>query len=934
MKRILYILSLIVLAAACTHELDDQAGHKSEDGKVTVDFTVLVPDARPATKVMGETPQLSNLYLAVFDEVGYLAEYVKADPAEMATDDGVEYKYTVTLSLSPNPRIIHWIANAPESVQYGSEEEVLMNIKASGQEDMYWYRKEVESISGIEAGDLVQPTDETVAALSNIPLVRNFAKILLVDNASEFVLESYTVVNVLNSGFAAAYDFNKGEFVDYIKSDGSPKTYEELLAEGYNASTPAIANYISAIDAWNNKVEAGSACYVYERERPTQTPAFIIAYGSYKDNDPSYYKIDLRDEQGAYFPLFRNFQYTINLNAVSRNGYRTITEAANSGGSGDVSTSLETESLIYMSDGMASLEVGYTAIVVTTADPVLLPFAFYPNLKNLYDGPGGTVAQNFNASVEFVINDDAGISGAAIQSIGEVDYMFRPKPKVAINPTTPENNSKTQSITVIARYTDSNGIERSLQRKVKYTVMKKQLLIAECVPSEVPEEQGSAFDVNITIPGGLSVGMFPLNFNVEAKEMTMMADPVLDHMPVATGKSISGSGKSSFWFVKTLTWDEYEALENVGGKKTLTAHFKTNKDVSATDIYVSNEYFYGIVDGQEKPYAQTHLGNYTPQHFTNLKYNPNQIPAGREQATTFSFNMSAMPKDGEVIITIANAVPADTETKLTRLGVVDGNKVQYSYKPTAYTGTHSFALVTTTSDQDVSATLSAYHFVDASLSATRSRNSFNGSFVQGSLGVDVIENVEYKFTLPAHWNGMEVTVILNGLEPADGKLTGGSGNTYTYKPAAGGAQTLTLRTINLEEKECTITLKADGYNDETDKIDQRGVQTVTINNRTISGTLSGTVDYSNSNRTFSVTITTGDKSTTASGNISRNWQFSGYTYSYSFVIDNWTVEYEKPTQIVNVRLRYRNNSQNYYSGTCTVQDLIDGNITGLVLTRE
>jgi hypothetical protein len=310
--------------------------------------------------------------------------------------------------------------------------------------------------------------------------------------------------------------------------------------------------------------------------------------------------------------------------------------------------------------------------------------------------------------------------------------------------------------------------------------------------------------------------------------MTMMADPVLDHMPVATGKSISGSGKSSFWFVKTLTWDEYNALENVGGKKTLTAHFKTNKDVSATDIYVANEYFYGIVDGQEKPYAQTHLGNYTPQNFTNLKYNPNQIPAGREQATTFSFNMSAMPKDGEVIVTIANAVPADTETKLTRLGVVDGNKVQYSYKPTAYTGTHSFALVTTTSDQDVSATLSAYHFVDASLSATRSRNSFNGSFVQGSLGVDEIETVEYKFTLPAHWNGMEVTVILNGLEPDDSKLTGGSGNTYIYKPAAGGAQTLTLRTINLEEKECTITLKADGYNDETDKIDQIGAITITI----------------------------------------------------------------------------------------------------------
>lgn len=920
------MLSLLVLASACTQELMEPRTDQTGDEKVTVDFSVMIPDARPVTRAMGESPQLSNLYLAVFDEAGYLVEYVKADPVELAAANGTSYVYSAELTISQTPRIIHWIGNAPESVEYGSEEAVLMAMKSKGDQDMYWYRKTVPEIAGMELDDMVVPAETTVQALSDIPLIRNFVKIILNDNAEAFQLESWTVVNVLDSGLAAAYDFGNGTFVEYLAEDGTPKSYAELVEAGYNASTPAISNYVNYSAAWDKRVNAGSACYVYEREKPIETPAYIIAYGEFEGEDV-YYKIDLRDEAGNYFPLFRNFQYTVNLNAVNRTGYRSLAEAANSGGSGDVSTSLETESLIYMSDGNASLEVGYTAIVTTSEDPVSLPFAFYPNLMALYDGPNGMVAQNFNASVAFFINDDAGISGAAVSAIEEPDYNYMPYPRVNIVPAKPEDTPKTQSITVQATYTDPDGIVRTLQRKVRYTVMNKQLLTAECKPAEVPQESGSAFELELSIPGGLSVGMFPLDFMIEAEKLSITPDSSLDHMPVETGKSITGSGKASFCFVKTLTWAEYGALENVDGRKTFSAYFKTNKDVSATEIYVANEYFYGMHDGNELSYAVADLDNFVPQHFTGLAYSADPIPVGRDQHVTFSFNMSAMPEDGKVVLTMTGIAPGDDETKLTRLGIVDGNKVQYLYEPSSYTGTHSFDLVTTNTDADPVVALSAYHFVDASKSAGRNRSAFNGSFSKGSLGVDAVETVWYDFSLPVYTADMEVTVTLDGLTPADSKLTLVSGNTYIYKPASGGSQSLLLSSVDTQEKTCSITLAAEGYHTEQDTIDQIGEIVIPAGNLRMRRIVNGRTEVDLRDDGYAPKVFNADPGTDPDAvalmtleDIDRTGNGNNRIYynASDIVLKGVSVD-----QTIYLRVSFRSNTTtNYYVASVKVSDLV------------
>ena len=164
----------MVLALACTTELKDIEFDRTDlEGKVLIDFSVQIPDAGPATKAMAEKPALDSLMVAVFDTEGYLVEYAFAsEGTEYATENGNECIYKVALTQSKERRIIHFIGNAPKNLRFGTEETVLSYIKSelgSDNEDLYWYRREVPSISGTNQTlePIYQATPDTKAAFDN-----------------------------------------------------------------------------------------------------------------------------------------------------------------------------------------------------------------------------------------------------------------------------------------------------------------------------------------------------------------------------------------------------------------------------------------------------------------------------------------------------------------------------------------------------------------------------------------------------------------------------------------------------------------------------------------------------------------------------------------------------------------------------------------------
>lgn len=840
MKKLIYLLLTVVLSISCTHDITPEQGLINEN-KVKIGFSVDLPDATPATKAMADLPQLKTMHLAVFDEAGYLTEYIQARDLEPATENSIRYNYTADISISKEQRIIHFIGNGPSQVKFGDEATVMASIKATGNQDMYWYRKVVPEIAGINSGGMMalaagdatgsvyQPTTQTLAYFTEIPLIRNFAKVVLINKATNFTLLSYAVVNTHKEGMLAAYNRNTTEFVEYFNyKTGSitinyddptpdevinnftvvdaPKTYQQLTTIArYDGNIPSVTSFTSPSEAWAKKVNAGNPYFVYERETPISSPSYIIAYGIY-DGKEQYYKIDLRDNNGNYFPLLRNFKYTITLEKVERSGYDNIEQAASSTGSGDISTALETMSLVYISDGLVSLEVDYTEkTLISNSTPAELNFTFW-NLKTNEPGPA--------TDMYVIVNNDYGASGPAIHKVegkevtpGNKILITNGNPgKIEITPTEPSNTPKTQTLTIYAKYKDDKDQEKLIQRTVKYVVMTKRTMTAVCVPSEVPEIKGSEFELHVTIPGGLSSSMFPLELAIEAVGLSITPNNDKDHMPVKTGLSLKGDGKSAFYFIKTVEWEDYDPLQ---ASSTIVCHFKTNKDQSETDIIVANQYFNN---------ATTHLGNYDAKNFTNLKFTSttggtiNEIQCGEDNAFQFIFTMpelldnnlpeienSKYPTDN-VLVILEGAEPSADNESLHFIGINAEGKPMYSYR-VVNAQENILDLQTNTHGSQVVVTLKSYHYLTSVSTCNRDWVEFtNISLQNAKVGIGNTTTLSFRYN--SNVKGVPITMTLKGLKPqnaANNELIENSDGTYTwiYKPTTSN-QNQETHTITFE----------------------------------------------------------------------------------------------------------------------------------------
>ena len=599
-KSILYILLSLVLAVSCTDDII--APTKELDGnKVLIDLSVQINDPTVATKALAQKPTLRNLMVAVFDASGYLLEYTFATEIDLATENSTLYKYEVAVTQSDEPRIIHFIGNAPEKLTFGVEETVLAGITSSigknPDDGIYWCRREVPKITGTLSGGAMlldddyqtEPTDpiyqadlQTRAYFSNVGLIRNFSQIQLVSSTEDFILEKYYVVGTPKEGLASAYNYSTGQFVNYFKGNtvtgnedtgytynlGDAKTFEEIIGEGYDANVLPTAQKFTLAESETNWIRNGASAYVYECEKPlkAEDAVYIIAFGKYKDGEDYYYKIDLRDENG-YFPIIRNFKYTIDITVVSRPGYETIEKAASSAGSGDISTSLETKSLAYISDGVASLEVDYIEKYIVNPGNVTLGYKFLDDVKTSHAGDPAKM---------WIVVNEAGATGAAIAAINGNSYTVGQNITVSknpgtltITPTALSDVPKSQTLTIFAEYVNGDA-SHILQRTVNYIVQSKRTMLVSLSPSEVPEEAGSEFDVKIELPAGLSKSIFPLEFLIESGALSI--NPHNDHMPVRTGFSLADATKSGIYFVKTLEYDNYNPES--GAINIVDCHFR------------------------------------------------------------------------------------------------------------------------------------------------------------------------------------------------------------------------------------------------------------------------------------------------------------------------------------------------------------------------
>lgn len=687
-----------------------------------------------------------------------------------------KYTFTATLAMTESERSIHFIGNGPSTLDFGYDTAVLPVLMSTAGEKAYWQmitlehgiraKKEKKTIDGkivevyVDAdGNALPegattgyvPTDETAGAFQEIALVRNWAKVEVdalhssdPEQESNFWPISMAVVNKPSKGTIVPYSKETGGFVKDYQLRSFTNLSETYKYPGNLPSSTQFDNTIPPADAFEPDgdgkfgegvapVSANSAVFLYERPAPSSSiqPTYVIIYGTFKDPDqlaanPSYegvkcyYKVDLVDTKKDqdtgiwstnYFPVYRNFKYKITINKILSEGQTTPALAALSAGSADVSADVNTSNVSEISDGSARLHVSpWVANTITSehnADNPLRVLSVYFS-KAIGDNPTGTVSAGIlemeDGSEDILYN---------VKLADEPDENgFR---ALSFCNKKPDKLIRTQKIRVTGTY-EENGTVNRLYRDIVITVQGEQPLKVRCLKPYLAKSKGTEQTVQFMIPDGLMQSMFPLDFTIEAEDMTLTPDNSKpnNNLPVISGKSISDhdgyAGKTAFQFRKTITWDDYVKLTSYvdseeSSWRVVNCYFKTNRAVSATTVWVYNEYF---------TKASDFFQNYGQKTFTGLTFNsPIPLESDKEISVSFTLEKDAdrtYPDDFPQIL-------ISTEGLLCKeAGVSPGPYAgTYYYTPTSEDGKVTLNFITTDDSGDISIELSADEYSDARL---------------------------------------------------------------------------------------------------------------------------------------------------------------------------------------------------------------------------
>lgn len=603
---------MFALVACSYDDLGSIPQQPTADGPVQVRFSVQVPDMLQATRTMS-SQEITSLKLVVFDENGYFVDDADATlidytgdsedkvAVEVESDDDTpdddneiqEQTYTVSLPQSASPRTIHFIANLPEGTkfEYGSERELINALETSGTADAYWQRTELKSILGdvvSEDGKVTASAGSELAkALNKIPLVRNFAKVSVdsEDVKSVFTNVQIAVFNAPQRGKIAPYNTNAGEWAAY--SDDTD--YADLTAAGYYGYVPTFDDDDFANVGINaNGDISGTTQYLYEYnmdgkkiEAGSKYP-FVIIAGSYQGHATSYYKVDLVDTSGKYLNILRNFDYTVVIEKVSGDGYPDAAAAAAAAASNNINASIDTRNLLNISDGIGRLYVEYTTKYITdVTKPFTLKYKYVPNIQNQ-----NTVDNDDVDLSKVVAGENAKIIASySVAGSDDADGWRT----ITITPKTTDLVDSYGKI--IAQQQEITISASTMSRTVKlHTVNPYALTVKFDEP--VIRYLGAQAPVTLAVPENLPEAIFPLEFVIVTEKGSLSPDASQENMPVRTGLNADGTeGGQNYGFVKTVTYEEYQALTAVGGKVNIVCNFKTAMEESATTVHVYNPYF-------------------------------------------------------------------------------------------------------------------------------------------------------------------------------------------------------------------------------------------------------------------------------------------------------------------------------------------------------
>lgn len=591
-----------------------------------------------------------------------LAETIKHDYTGPAIDEETgatitktyTYVYEVLLPLSNDPLVLEFMVGAcdkdgnlytlenPLPVKY--EAELMPTLYSRDGYAAYWQRIRVSGVHPKvvngeyvmtdyedDQGAMLPDADqdyvaEDIPALDNVQLIRNFAKVTFTANEdAPFTLENFCLVDTPISGSVAPYSTSAGYNTVYT------------TATGAGAVTAAYEGYVnsqvlsSGVDWDNKKLEPGDFDYMYERTVPSYSTGFaesgamlevkwknIATVDEALRGQTKFYKVVFKGKDG-YMPILRNIQYNFELeDIVSEQHYATPAAAYAGPWLGDVSANVATAMLDEIGNGKSNIKVSPMSNTSIGASKSFdIDFYFYPIAGNsevvVTNGATSAAAGGKTVTISATMMTEGNYE-QAIASVGTpVVYQVNNKDDHATVTVTVKPSVTGKVLKGKVRVLGQVAGMTALYRDVIFTVMEKQEFetgsTASSVTKMTADAMGQDVTVTIQLPEALPRDMFPLQIKIEAQNNGIYSVPYtytdsenVEHevsaLPVKSGPSAFTEGKNSYYFLKTITYDEYATLNGLTYEYTTTfpCKFKTRLAAGSNTTKIrindlNNEYF-------------------------------------------------------------------------------------------------------------------------------------------------------------------------------------------------------------------------------------------------------------------------------------------------------------------------------------------------------
>lgn len=341
-----------------------------------------------------DVPSCSRLFVIVFNEAGLRPSVVEASVSGQG--------FTVNLQPSALPRTLHFLALPSDSplitilrddINGKSIDEATFASRLATQngDAACWARKVLPA--GISSS----------TNLSGIKMVRNYAKVYIRNNTSNFLLEEFRVYNAAKYGMAVPFNglgvnntggFYQTLFPDFLDGDGYMLDYADLSGtqgyRGYNhpsgqLRTPKTsdANTYSAYLLSDGDGTDDACDYIFEtRYNPElgNDNAYILFKGKYNaegdfGSSPStWYKADFvydpnpsaPSEWGLhgleYYDILRNYAYVLTIQGVIGEGHPTAEYAASQPARNNFNGSVAGMDISGVSEVASAMYISHTAI--------------------------------------------------------------------------------------------------------------------------------------------------------------------------------------------------------------------------------------------------------------------------------------------------------------------------------------------------------------------------------------------------------------------------------------------------------------------------------------------------------------------------------------------------------------------------------------------